>query len=391
MKHSPAHEEKGMYRRWTFKYSVAAGLAAIAIIAISLLASAPTTINSPAAPGANFAVLLTDPPTVPAGTTQLNMTYNSLMLHVTYLNGSAEWLPVSASGTVDLFTLINVTQTIAKTTIPVNSTVDRVQFTIQNVTAKVNSVDYNVTVLSNTFVVKVANAPVNQTVSGVLIDFNPTLVQIQAFDQNATTVYYYMLVPSANAVIVNNVTQEQLTIGRIVKIGDNNRVTIERIKENFSKNLTTTSATLFVKGNSTSLSVTLENQGNISFRIVGLTLHGEFNVTQTFIGKHGNREDNGDGGGRTNPNTIPFKVSGTSLVPILGGHENDDEQGFSSVTIQPGQSITLSFSGVISYGTSNEHGKGSISSIAPIVGGNYTLRLSGEGFQTFTVEATAQP
>jgi hypothetical protein len=380
-----------MYRKWTFKYSIAAALAAVAIIAISLFAN-PTLSPIKSAQAANFAVMLTDPPTVPAGTTQLNLTYNSVMLHVIDQNGTAYWLPVTASGTVNLFSLVNMTQTIASTTIPVNSTIDKVQFTIANVTADVNSKVYNVTALSDTFVVKVANGAVNQTLSGVLIEFNPTLVQIQASDANSTTVYYYVLVPSANAMIVNNVNEEHLRIGTIVKIGENNRVTLEHVKEGFSKNVTIVSATLAVKGNNTALSVTLQNQGNVTFRIFGLSLNGEFNVTQSSSSKENERDEHGMDNAKVHPDTIPFKVSGTSLVPVFGTDQehDEDDRGFSSVTLQPGDSVTLSFSGVIAI-NAGWRDQNPVFSLVPIVDGNYTLRLTGEGFQTFMVKATPQP
>ncbi len=380
-----------MYRKWTFKYSVAAALAAVVIIAVSLFAN-PTSPLVPPAQGATFAVMLTDPPTVPAGTTQLNLTYNSVMLHVIYPNGTVAWLPVTASGTVNLFSLVNMTQTIASTIIPVNSTVDKVQFTIANVTAEVNAKVYNVTALSDTFVVKVANGAVNQTLSGVLIDFNPTLVQIQASDANGATVYYYVLVPSANAMIVNNVDPGRLKIGTIVKIGENNRVTLEHVKEDFKKNVTIVSATLTVKGNTTALSVTLQNQGNVTFRIFGLTLNGQFNVTRSSSNRQNPRDEDGMDGVNVHPDTIPFKVSGTSLVPVFGTDQehDDDDRGFSSVTLQPGESVTLSFSGVIAI-NAGRHDQNPVFSLTPIVDGNYTLRLMGEGFQTFKVKATAQP
>jgi hypothetical protein len=379
-----------MYRRWTFKYTIAAAVAAIVIIAISLFAN-PIAPIVPSAQGANFAVLFTDPPTVPAGTTQLNLTYNNLMLHVAYPNGSSEWLPLTASGTLNLFSLVNMTTTLASTTIPINSTVDKVQFTIANVTAQINAQTYNVTSLSDTFVVKVANGAVNQTLSGVLIDFNPTLVQIQAEDANGATVYYYVLVPSANAMIVNDITAAHLRVGTIVKIGEKNRVTIQRVKEDFSKNVTIVSATLTVKDNSTALSVTLANEGNVTFRIFGLTLNGEFNATRSTIVKQNGRDMPWKKGGNVHPDTIPFKISGTSLVPLYGnGQDSDDRQGFSSLTLQPSESTTLTFSGVIAI-NGGIFDRGAVTSLIPIANGNYTLRLMGEGYQTFTVEATAQP
>jgi hypothetical protein len=383
-----------MYRRWTFKYSLAAVIVAIAIIAVSLFANLPnSTPVVPTAEGATFAVLLTDPPTVPAGTTQLNLTYADVLLHVIYPNGTDEWLPVGASGTVNLFSLVNMTKTIASTTIPINSTVDKVQFTIADVTAVINEQTYNVTSLSDTFVVKVVNGAVNKTLSGVLIDFNPTLVQIQASDENDTTVYYYVLVPSANAMIVTDITSEHVKVGTIIKIGENNRVRLVCVKEDFSKNLTIVSVTLTVNGNATGLSVTLKNEGDVTFRVFGLTLHGEFNTTQSWGVK-------AFGGGwhekhrvRIHPETIPFKLNGTSLIPLYGNVWGHDKHGnpFSSVTIKPGETLTLNFSGVIALYTGWKNNQNPLFTITPIVDDNYTLRLMGEGFQTFTVKATSLP
>ncbi len=374
-----------MYRRWTFKYSLAAVIAAVAIIAVSLFANLPN--NTPAIPtaqGATLAVLLTDPPTVPAGTTQLNLTYTDVLLHVIYPNGTDEWLPVGASGTVNLFSLVNMTQTLATITVPLNSTVDKVQFSIADVTAVINEQTYNVTSLSDTFVVKVANGAVNKTLSGVLIDFNPTLVQIQASDENDATVYYYVLVPSANAIIVEDITKVHVKVGTIIEIGENHRVRLVRVKEDFSKNLTIVSATLTVNGNTTGLSVTLKNDGDVTFRVFGLTLHGEFNTTQSWGVQ-------AFGGGwhrmhkvRIHPETIPFKLNGTSLVPLYGTFWRP----FSSVTIQPGETLTLDFSGVIALNTFWRYDQNPLFTITPIVDGNYTLRLMGEGFQTFEVTAT---
>ncbi len=380
-----------MYRKWTFKYSLAAVIAAIAIITVSLFANLPNiTPVVPTAEGATFAVLLTDPPTVPAGTTQLNLTYTDVLLHVIYPNGTDNWLPVGASGNVNLFSLVNMTKTIASTTIPINSTVDKVQFTIANVTAVINAQTYNVTSLSDTFVVKVANGAVNKTLSGVLIDFNPTLVQIQASDENDTTVYYYVLVPSANAMIVNDITSEHVKVGTIIQIGENNRVQLVRVKEDFTKNLTIVSATLTVNGNTTGLSVTLKNEGNVTFRVFGLTLHGEFNTTQNWrtrmFGNHWREECRI----RIHPETIPFKLNGTSLIPLYGT-AGERVNPFSSVTIKSGETLTLDFSGVIALYNIWNRDQNPLFTIAPIVDGSYTLRLMGEGFQSFAVNATSLP
>jgi hypothetical protein len=379
-----------MSGRWTFRYGLAAVLIAVAIIAVSLLAN-PAMLPQPQLPtaGASFAVMLTDPPTVPAGTTVLNLTYSDVLLHVIYPNGTVEWLPVSASGTVNLFSLVNMSQTLASTTIPVNSTVDMIQFTIADVDAVVNGETYNVTALSSTLVIKVDDGLVNQTFSGVLLDFNPTLVQIQATDADGNLVNYYVLVPSATAVVVNGLSRDQLRVGTIVSIGQNNRVKLVRVAEEFKNNVTFVSASLSVNGNATTLSVTLENEGSLAFRVFGLTLQGEFNATRTWKryfgdggGRHGTIEGTVEG---VHPRTIPFKVNGSSLVPLFG---TDGDRELSSLILQPGDIVTLSFSGVIAVQLGKLDNRQSAMVVAPLVGDNYTLRLVGEGFQTFNVTAS---
>ena len=391
-----------MSRKWTFKYGTSAVIAAIAVIALAMFAQTatnlPTNQTQTEFSTAQILVMLTDPPTVPAGTTQLNLTYSNVALHIDYKNGTTEWLPLNVSGTENLFSLINMSKTIASTTVPTNSSVDKIQFSIVDVKAEVNGTDYNVTALSDTLVMNVSNSQVNQTLSGVLIDFNPTLVQIQATDVNGTIVNYYVLVPSATASIVGDLTQEHVRVGNIVAIGQNNKVKVEHVVQEASKNLTIVSATLSVNGNTTSLGVTLKNDGNVAFRVFGLTIHGEFNTTTTV--QYGQDENHEFNRVSIHDETLPFKVNNTALVPNFGDNnqqrigdkhrdsqeENNQQAAFSSLIIQPGQTLTLSFSDIIGL-----QGQRDIvsRSITPIAGTDYTLRLMGEGYQTLSVTATS--
>lgn len=107
-----------MASRQATKYGVVAAALAFAIIAVAIVATpylgntaGTTTSNGSAGSSTsqqanqqagNFLVLLTDPPTVPAGTTQLNVTYSGISLQVKLANGSSVSVPVTASGTVDL-------------------------------------------------------------------------------------------------------------------------------------------------------------------------------------------------------------------------------------------------------------------------------------------------
>jgi hypothetical protein len=149
--------------------------------------------------------------------------------------------------------------------------------------------------------------------------------------------------------------------------------------------------------------MTLKNEGDVAFRVFGLTLHGEFNATRTWEkNKHEDAEDE-EVVERIHPDTIPFKLNGSSLIPLFGNEQDhgdiqhgdiqhgdmNEDVKFSSLTLQPGQSVTLSFSSVIALQPDEDNAKHPAIVIRPIVGGNYTLRLMGEGFQTFIVKATS--
>jgi hypothetical protein len=227
------------------------------------------------------------------------------------------------------------------------------------------------------------------------VDFNPTLVQIQATDSDGNIVYYYVLVPSATATVVTDLTSEQVKVGSIVELGQNDREKLVKVVEEFTNNVTIVSASLSVSGNVTSLNVTIMNQGNIAFRIFGLTLKGEFNATRTWLTVGSNGQMISETYiERIHPDTIPFQVNGTSLIPLFGDRVVMDVP---SLILKPGQSATLSFSGVIELqpdmGTIKEV-SGTLWMIlapmvvTPIVGDTYTAKLVGAGYQPFNVNAT---
>ncbi len=456
-----------MMRKWTTRYSLAAVILAVVVISISLFAN-PSFVQNASAKS-SFAVLLTDPPTVPAGTTQLNLTYSDISLHVTYADNTTEWLSVGTSGTINSFALVNMSQTIASTTIPTGSTVDKIQFTLANVEALINGTTYNVSTLSNTLVLSVGNSRINQTLSGVLIDFNPTLLQIQSSDADGNPVAYYVLVPSATASIVNSLDSAQIKVGTIVHLGDDNRARMTGVVEDFSQNLSIEAATLQVNGDTTSLSVTLKNNGDLTFRVFGLMLQGELNTPQGASIQQQMPNQPFSFSDNRSIDLIPFQINGSSLTPLFNvnsmmhpmnpqrfpfGFPNaqdlngtsrmapsgsdfnftqfgrqgmqrglgmqspthpmnprngefnqsfaphqgtapmlppngirDDRDGTaqaSYLALQPHQEVTLTFTGTISIPIGSDTG-----SISLLAGNNYTIRLMGEGFQTFTVTATA--
>jgi hypothetical protein len=175
-------------KRLSLKYGAAAVIVALAIIETSLYANTalnPTSMTTQTGQ-TSFLVMLTDPPNVPRGTTQLNVTYSSIQLHVVASDGSSNWVAAQKSGRVNLLSLVNMTQTIATLSLPTGSTVDKLQFEISAAEAKVSDKVYPVTMLSDNLLVSLRETKLNGTKTGALIDLRPTLVQINAMNSTGS-------------------------------------------------------------------------------------------------------------------------------------------------------------------------------------------------------------
>jgi hypothetical protein len=105
---------------------------------------------------------------------------------------------------------------------------------------------------------------------------------------------------------------------------------------------------------------------------------GDFNVTPEILTKVSERTVLG---------TVPFKVNGTSLVPLLGA--DSASMKTQAYTLMPGQSTTFSFKGVLELQRVYVlRGSRRIATpmiviplvVTPIVGHTYTIRLMNEGF-----------
>ena len=366
-----------MSERWTLKYSSAAVITAIFIIAVALVVNPPRLLP-PSYEMNSYVVMLTNPPVAPEETTLIELTYSGVLLHVTYPNGMTEWLPVNASGTVNMSSLTNMTQTIASTAVPVGSTIDQVQFDMAEVIARVNGSDHNVTPLSNSLVVKVNDGNVSQPISGVLLDFNPTLARTQAANDEGDSVDNYVMIPSAAAIAVTEISDAQVEVDTVFQLKEDQRSQLASVAEEFKKNVNIVTASMSVEGGTTNLAVTIKNEGPDASRVFGIALHGEFKTTQTRKMQLDEKMENAV---KIHSQTIPFKLQGTSLFPLLETKTVQDEAG--RLLLKPGESVTLTFTGIMLQ-TQNEN-TGQRTIITPIVGNTYVLTLMGAGIQTFEI------
>jgi hypothetical protein len=255
------------------KAQIAAGIIiVILVIGIALLMSKPSTTSittSPTPPAATglLTFQLIDPPQVPNNTQALVITYSSLSAHVLLANGTSEWFSSSDTGSVNLLSLVNISQVIGSVNIPKNSTVDMVKFNITSATITIDNKTYNVTVPSQQITVHISNVQrVNGTASA-LIDITPVVASI--YTNNSVI---FVLVPSLRAVVVPG--SASATVGAKVAINETERHELESIRPN----ITISSISLSESNNITSLRVSVVNNANTSVVIKHVLLFGNESI-----------------------------------------------------------------------------------------------------------------
>lgn len=167
----------------------------------------------------NVAVQMTDPPTVPAGTQALVISYSSVAVHVSGSNQSG-WVSATGSGNVNIMAVTNVSQMIANAKVAANSTVNIVRFNVTSARITINGATYNVTLPNNQVTVAVTGGQKINSSTAVLIDFYPT-VNAQG-SANGTV---YMMVPAAKAIAIsgNSTVSINANIGSTASINANVR------------------------------------------------------------------------------------------------------------------------------------------------------------------------
>ncbi|MGC8478452.1 MAG: hypothetical protein ACP5NE_00795 [Candidatus Micrarchaeia archaeon] len=248
-----------------------------ALIVIIVLAGIAVVLNSSSKsiqiPISNaFVLQLTDPPQVPAGTQALYMSYSGLQLHQLGMGNSTGFIEVNESGTVNLLSLINFTQTIGVANIKPNETFNFVRFNITSAKIEVNNVTYNVSVPNNRLSVRISNY--NTSAKGVLIDITPSILEIYSANQTI-----FLMVPSARAVVIG----PSLVNSSSVKVGYKARKVEQENKslESAKPNISIVSASIAESGNITAITAQVKNNGNSTVVLKGLMVFGNM---QTNLG-----------------------------------------------------------------------------------------------------------
>jgi hypothetical protein len=394
--------------RKTTKYAASAAVLAIAVIlgsalytgvlpaALQVPGSASNQqqqgtqsgqVSVPASTQSTLIVQLTDPPTVPRGTTSLNLTYSAINLLVQEpANGGPGALqtvtatPQGGSATLDLFRLQNVSQTIASANLPNGTTIYSVSFAVTGISVDINGTVSPVTLATgaSTFQVTLAKSSVLNGTTAFLVELDPTVVD---------TPTGYQMVPSAVGILRahSELGDKDNQVGSKQPITTKDKDDLDQAKGK----VTATLLALSVSGNATTLTVRVNNAGDSPFKIVGVGLHGNFTregpgcgatttttstITTTTSSGHGQKGPPPNGnypcrgmGGvifvpqmgqltttsttTTSTTTVPKTCSAGHMAPV-NGDQKPDGRGDGNV-LAPGQCVDLTFAGPISFGESS--------------------------------------
>ena len=265
--------------------SVSTDSAQLALQSTSVTSTQETLTTQPLVLGphpSTLIVQLTDPPVVPPGTTSLNLTYSAINLVVAVpaaQNGqvtpqAVAVTPQGGSATLDLFKLQNVSQTIASANLPNGTTIYSLSFTVTGVSIAINGTVSPVTLATGASALQVTLAktsPLNGT-NALLVQLSPTVVD---------TPTGYQMIPSAVGIlrVYSEVGgQNSKDVGTNQPITTKDKDDLDQAKGK----VTATLLALSVSGNSTTLTVRVNNTGGSPVKLVAVGLSGGFTTVGAY-------------------------------------------------------------------------------------------------------------
>jgi hypothetical protein len=310
-----------------------AAVVAVAFIAAAIYVLPGTGILGQTGNSGTLSVMLTDPPTVPAGTTDIYMTYNKLGVHIAQDGNESGWDVLSQSGTIDLMKTVNVSQTLAVGKLPSGGKFNALGFNITSVVVTYNGVNYTADLVYGEHILFVP-IPGGISISSaqtqaVLIDMTPKVLLLGT-PSNPT----FAFLPQARAYVVpTSAIPAQAT-----NVGERHD-----LEQDSWWNAMERSSQFAVTGvhlTPNSLSITVENDGNASvvFRLAAVM--SQFSTS---------------GGDAPIPQVSEiFVVEPNATLVALSGSSSKDQiyqQVASGGYLLPvGASVTFTYSGQIVIG-----------------------------------------
>jgi hypothetical protein len=323
-----------MGRFGILKYAVGGVAIAVGLISFSIFYP---LVSASLGQSGILSIQLTDPPVTPPGVTSVYVKYSDIFVHATSSSSSSSfglgpdrgWYKVAQSGSIDLMTVINASETLGTSQIPVGA-YDQIRFNITFATITYESVVYPVNVPNGWIRVPLQAGTIYVTStsdSAAVLDVAPTVVAVN--DQGTLR---FVLMPAVRAFPVPGAFSKELEQpGATVSNSDRKfliedesdstgRILISKVFLSVNylavtvKNIGTTNATLST--------VFLEGSNQYSITLGSLTVKGNVTSYQTF--------------GILSNGTLEVANDYSQLT-------NEFQSGGLGYRLLPGQSVILSY------------------------------------------------
>jgi hypothetical protein len=278
---------------------------------------------------------MTDPPTVPDGTTAVYINYSNIQVHISQAGNYSGWIDLQSSGEINLMSVINTTQTIAATNIS-SGVFNALRFNVTSAVVTFGGKNYTADLVyqQHTLFVPIPGGITiqNGQTTGTVVDMTPTVLLLGT-PQNPT--FAFMPIARGYTLPAKSVTNHPHEGDR----DDYDGKIAEQIQDITRFEISAASLS------QNSLDLTVKNIGNatVNFHLVALTM------TST------------PSGGWV-PNVAIGSVSKTSEFFVIAPNGNmipltatTKEQAISTLalagfTLAPGMSQSFSYDGPITVG-----------------------------------------
>jgi len=276
-------------------------------------------------------MIATDPPVVASGVTSATASYDSIAVHSAGSSTATGWTDIQGSGTINLLSSANVSQTIAATKLQ-SGAYDMVRMVIQSASVTYDNKVYAATVASSNITSRLqSDVQVTSSQSAAaIVDFRTFVINAANSSQPQ---FVFSATAKSTTVPPSATTSASMQVGAQTNLQGSWWVGFQ---DQTSTNITVASATL----TSGSLSLQLKNSGNSSANIQTIV------ITPV------------SAAGTLTATTIPGSFSGSAVLSVGGSGQVQASNslqvaallGGSGTQCAAGSSTTLSYTGSISLG-----------------------------------------
>lgn len=336
-------------------------IAVIAVVVLGLVfASSSSLFGSQfSRSSGTIAILFIDPANTPSGVSAVYLGYNDVAIHPTNTTGGSSWQDLKGSGVLNLESLSSNMETIAAANVPLG-TFDAVRFNVTSSLITYQGSNYTAQLLGASSVVSIPLNTEVQVLGGetyfVVIDFIPKFSSSSSSGNNNPFRPEFNLSASARAYSIpsNDLQGSPLKPGD--KIDVSSATWWDNIRDEYSINIESAKLT------PTSFSITIQNSGTNAISVENV----EVTTFSSFSGSLGSFP--------AGALSASFKVDPDGSLSLVS-QPSTTNYSSNVFVIQPGSSVTLTFSGHILL--SGSSGSGNSESI--ISGNSYLLSVWGAG------------